>query len=85
MAEAVYALCALTSAACAMLLVRSHRKDRLRLLFWSATCFVGLTVNNLIVFVDLVIVPDVDLSMVRSVVALAGLSALLFGLVWNSR
>jgi hypothetical protein len=85
MAEAVYALCALTSAACAVLLVRSHRKDRLRLLFWSATCFVGLTVNNLIVFVDLVIVPDVDLSMVRSVVALASLSALLFGLVWNSR
>jgi hypothetical protein len=85
MAEAIYALCALTSAACVVLLVRSHRHDRLRLLFWSAICFVGLAVNNLIVFVDLVVVPDVDLSMVRSVVALASLSALLFGLVWNSR
>jgi hydrogenase/urease accessory protein HupE len=85
MAEVVYALCALTSAACAVLLVRSYRRDRVRLLMWSAICFVGLVVNNLILFVDLVVVPDIDLQMVRSLAGLTGLLALLFGLVWDSR
>ena len=83
MAEAVYAVCAVTSAACAVLLVRAYRRNRIRLLFWSAFCFVALAVNNLLVFVDLILVPETDLSIVRSLVALMGLGALVFALLWS--
>jgi len=83
MAEAVYALCTVTSAACAVLLVRAYRRKRIRLLFWSAFCFVALAVNNLLVFVDLVVVPQTDLTAFRSLVALVGVGALLFALLWS--
>ena len=83
MAEAVYALCAATSALCAVLLVRAYRRNRIRLLFWSAFCFVALAVNNVMVFIDLIVVPQTDLSVVRSLAALVGLAALLFALVWE--
>jgi hypothetical protein len=85
MGEAVYFLCALTSAACAALLLRSYARRRTRLLLWCALCFVGLAINNGLLFIDLVVVPDVDLSLVRQVPALAGLLLLLHGLVWDTR
>lgn len=83
MAEAVYALCTVTSAACAVLLIRAYRRTRIRLLFWSAFCFVALAANNVLVFVDLILVPDTDLSAIRGLVALAGLGVLLFALLWE--
>ena len=85
MAEAVYVLCALTSAACALLLVRSYRRTRIRLLFWSAFCFVALAANSVLVFVDLVVVPQTDLVVLRSLTAMVGLGGLLFALVWDTR
>jgi hypothetical protein len=81
MAEAVYLLCALTSLACAVLLLRGYRSSRTRLLFWSCLCFVGLTVNNVFLFVDLVMVPDIDLRVVRAGTALVSLALLVYGLV----
>jgi hypothetical protein len=85
MAEAVYVLCALTSATCAFLLVRSYRDSRVRLLFWSAFCFVALAANSVLVFVDLIVVPETDLASIRSLIALGGLAGLLFGLIWDTR
>jgi hypothetical protein len=85
MAEAVYLLCALTSAVCAVLLIRSFRQNRGRLLLWSSLCFIGLALNNILLFVDLVVVPSIDLSIWRSSTALAGLLTLIFGLVWESK
>ena len=85
MAEAVYLLCSLTSIACAVMLFGGYRASRTRLLFWSSLCFAGLAANNVMLFVDLVIVPSVDLSVWRSGPALAGMAVLLFGLVWESR
>jgi hypothetical protein len=84
-AEAVYLLCALTSVACAALLLRGYLASRTRLLFWSSLCFAGLAVNNVILFVDKVVVPDVDLALFRNGAALASLVVLLFGLIWESR
>lgn len=81
MAEAVYLLCALTSVACAALLWAGYRRNRTRLLLWSAVCFAGLVLNNLLVVVDIVLVPQVDLSMARSLVAVASMVALLHGLI----
>jgi hypothetical protein len=85
MAETVYILCMLTSAVCAYLLLKSYRSTRTRLLLWSSLCFVGLALNNLLLFADLVVVPTVDLSIWRNLSALAALSILVFGLVWDSR
>jgi hypothetical protein len=85
MAEAVYVLCALTSIICAVLLFRGFRKSGTRLLFWSAWSFVGLALNNLLLFVDLIIVPTIDLSVLRAATALIGLMVLVFGLIWESR
>lgn len=84
MAEVVYFLCMLTSLACAVLLMRGYSRSRSRLLFWSAMCFVGLTLNNAILVVDLVFVRHVDLSTWRLVPAAVGFAALLYGLVWES-
>lgn len=85
MGEVVYTLCALTSAACAALLWRSFRRHRVRLLLFSTVCFVGLAMNNAMLFVDLVVVPDVDLALVRHTTSLVSLGALLFGLIWDGR
>jgi hypothetical protein len=85
MAELVYLLCAATSSACAVLLLRGFRQSGAKLLFWSGLCFAGLALNSMLLFIDLVVVPDIDLGLVRSGTALAAMVVLLFGLVWESR
>jgi hypothetical protein len=85
MAETVYILCALTSVACAALLIRGYRKARERLLLWTSLCFAGLAINNVLLFVDLVIIPSLDFSLVRSGTALAAMALLLYGLIWEAR
>lgn len=86
MAELVYLLCALTSVLCASLLLHGYLRSRARLLLWSSTCFAGLAANNILLFIDLAILPaTIDLSILRSAVALVALLVLLAGLVWESR
>lgn len=84
LADIVYGLCALTSLACAVLLWRGWRRSGARLLFWSALCFVGLFLNNVLLIVDVRVVPQIDLALVRTVPALLGATALVYGLVWDS-
>lgn len=84
MAITVYALCALTSLLCAALLFRGYRRSGARLLLWSSICFVGFFLNNLLLLVD-VNVPLEDLSIWRSLPALAGMLILVYGLVWETR
>lgn len=85
MPELVYVLCALTSVLCAGLLLRSYRANRSRLLLWSTLCFIGLALNNILLFVDLVIVPELDMSLVRAGASLVALVLLTIGLIWESR
>jgi hypothetical protein len=84
MATTVYALCALTSLACAILLLRRYHGTGVRLLLWAGLCFAGLALNNVLLFVDLGLVPEIDLATWRSLPALAGLACLVYGLVWES-
>lgn len=84
MAEFVYSLCAITSIVCAVLLFRGYRRSRTRLLFWSSLCFLGLALNNALLLVDLYVVPDIDLFVPRTGVALLGMGVLLYGLIWDS-
>ncbi len=83
MAETVYFLSAVTSLACALMLFRGYIRNRTPLLLWSSLCFVGLTVNNFLLYIDLVVVPGFDLSIGRSLSALAGLALLIYGLIWD--
>lgn len=83
--KAVYILCVATSLACAVMLLRNYLKNRTRLLLWSGLCFVGLALNNALLFIDLVVVPNVDLSVWRSLAALVGLLFLIYGLVWDTK
>jgi hypothetical protein len=86
MPEIVYVLCALTSVLCAGLLIRSYRSNKSRLLLWSTLCFVGLALNNILLFIDLVLTGDaVDLRLFRSFSALIALATLIIGLVWESK
>ncbi len=85
MPEAVYLLCAITSLACGVLLLRGWRARRSRLLLWSGLCFALLFLNNVLLFADLVVVPSVDLSLYRGLTQLAGGSPLLFGPIWDVR
>jgi hypothetical protein len=85
MATLVYALCALTSLACAVLLLRGYASSRARLLLWSGLCFAGLALNNILLLVDKRLVPTVDLSLWRTLPAVAGVALLLYGLVWETR
>ena len=84
MANLVYILCALTSLACAVLLLRKYGQSRVRLLLWSGLCFLGLALNNTLLFIDLRVVPAVDLSIWRSVPVVLGLGVLLYGLIWET-
>lgn len=81
----VYALCALTSIACAWLLLRGYARTHVRLLLWSGLCFTGLALNNILLFIDVRVLPDVDLSIVRTIPAVLGVLVLIFGLVWETR
>jgi len=83
-ATIVYGLCALTSIACAVLLLRAYASTRVRLLLWSGLCFTGLALNNILLFVDMRLVPEIDLSVWRTLPALAGVGLLLYGLVWDT-
>ena len=85
MGEIVYSLCALTSLACAVLLVRAWMRTRAKLLAWSSACFVGFTINNVLLVFDFVLFKaESDLSMARASTAFLSVLALVVGLVWSS-
>ena len=81
----LFLLAALTSIACMILLFRGYARTGVRLLFWSALCFVFLSVNNVLLFVDTVVFPvAVDLRLYRLAAALAGIVSLLYGFIWEA-
>jgi len=83
MAAIVYSLCALTSLACLVFLLRGWLASRARLLFWSALCFGAMTVNNFLLVLDMLVFPLADLSTWRQVMALLAVALLLYGLIWD--
>jgi hypothetical protein len=85
MSGIVYSLCALTASVCAWLLLLAWRRSRYRLLLWSSLCFMGLTLNNLLLVLDKIIFPEIDLSLWRLTTALVSLGVLLFGLIWETK
>jgi hypothetical protein len=78
MTEIVYVRCAATSMLCAVMLARGHRRPRSSLLLWSTLCFVGLGINNLVLVIDRLVVPTVDMSMVRAGSGVAAMALLIW-------
>lgn len=84
MGPVIYALSALVTFFCAFLLLRAYTQARRRLLLWSGVCFAILTVSNLLVFMDLVLFPAIDLYLWRLGTTAIALLVLVYGLLWES-
>jgi len=84
-APAVYILGFVVTLACGVLLFRAYSAVGKRLLLWSAVCFCGLALSNLLVFIDLVLLPNVDLYPLRLITAAASMMILLYGLIWEGQ
>jgi hypothetical protein len=84
LAGLVYLLGALVTALCAVLLLRGYARSRSRLLLWSGLCFIGLTLSNGLLFVDLRVFSEIDLYMWRLGTAAAAMLLLVYGLVFES-
>ena len=81
----LFLLAALTSVGCMWLLLRAYARTRVRLLFWTGVCFIALSVNNILLFVDVIVLPtEVDLRVLRLGAALAGIACLLYAFIWEA-
>ncbi len=80
----VYLLCIATSITCLVLLVRGYRRSGVKLLFWSALCFVGLALNNLFLFLDAIVFPDINFMPMRNLSTFLALVVLLYGFIWDA-
>ena len=67
-----------------VLFFRAYSRSGVRLLFWSALAFVCLSINNVLLFVDLVVFPEIDLRVYRLAAALIGVLFLIYGFIWES-
>ena len=85
MTGVVYVLAAGTCLLCAVMLFRGYARTRVRLLFWSGLCFIGLALENLALYVDVVVVPAYDISLWRRLPGLVAIILLVYGLVWDSK
>ena len=83
MGPAVYILSTVIFASCAILLLRGYRRMKQRLLLWSSLCFFGLATSNLLLFLDLVVLPEVNLYIWRLAAAAIAMVLLLYGLIWE--
>jgi hypothetical protein len=84
MAAVIYSLCALAALLCTILLLQAYLRGGYRLLLWSGLCFAGLTLNNLLLVADKLVLPHIDLSTWRTLVALVAMGILIYGLIWDS-
>lgn len=79
----VYILSTLTALACTFLLLRGYARSGTRLLLWCGIFFLAMSLENGILFYDRVIVPEIDLAILRQCVVLLGVTLLLYGLIWD--
>ncbi len=81
----IYLACVAASLVCAALLARAYFRARTRLLLWTAVAFGFFAANNMLLALDMVVLPDVDLYLWRQAAAGLGLASLLYGFVWDAR
>ncbi len=79
----IYVLCLVAAGLCTVLLLRGYRRSGTRLLLWSGLCFAFLSLNSLIVILDILIFPGRDLQLLRHGASLLAVGTLLVGLIWD--
>lgn len=79
----VYLLCAVTCAVCTYLMMRAYRRTCTRLLFWCALCFFFLTINSILVVIDVIPTPETNLLAYRQIASLAAVAVLIHGFMWE--
>ena len=77
-------LCMAASAVCAMLLARTYARTRSRLLLWTAISFALLTLNNLLLVLDMLVLRDIDLWPERAITFQGAMLVLLYGFIWEA-
>src|SRR5215204_5060062 len=77
----VYALCAMTSLLCCLMLALQHRRSPAPLLRQSAIAFFCFGISNILLFIDLIMLPQVDLRIYRNLASLTGVAILLVALI----
>ena len=83
MAEIIYLLCALTAALCTWRLLLAYKKTHYRLLLWGGLSFCILTLNNVILVLDKMVVTT-DLTTWRLSTSLLAMTIFLYGLIWDT-
>jgi Family of unknown function (DUF5985) len=81
----IYLMCVATSLLCAYLLARAYRRGRTKLLIWSALCFALLALSNLVLAADVLLLPTIDLTLLRLATSMAAVAVLLYGFIWEAR
>lgn len=82
-AEVVYIVAFLIALSCSVLLWRGYQRSERRLLLWSSICFLFMSLENAVLFVDLVLVQEIDFRLIRGLITLVGMCSLVYGLVWE--
>ena len=80
----LYIMSALASIACTVLLLRGFARSSSKLLFWSGLCFIGLSINNVLLVLDLLVIVDTDLSVLRLGSSLAAVLVMLYAFIWEA-
>jgi Family of unknown function (DUF5985) len=80
----VYILSAFTSLLSAVLLLRGAFKRRGGLLFWSGLCFLAMAVSNVLLYLNFIVFPEVDLIVVARLTTAVGITLLNIGLIWHT-
>jgi CRP/FNR family transcriptional activator FtrB len=81
----IYCLCVVTSVLCSYLLAHAYRISRAGLLLWSALSFALLAASNLILAVDILLLPTIDLTTLQLATAIIAVGVLLYGFIWEVR
>jgi hypothetical protein len=77
----VYILCAATSLGSAALLLRAALGNKAGLLFLSAFCFFAMAINNVLLYVNFVMLPEVDLLLAARLATVLAIVLLNIGLI----
>jgi hypothetical protein len=80
----VYILCAITSLGSAVLLLRGALSRGGGLLFWSSLCFFAMALNNVLLYMNFIVFPDVDLLLASRLATVLGIVLLNIGLIWHA-
>lgn len=82
-AASVYFLCLIASCSCAALLIRAYRRNRTKIVLWTAVGFIFLALNNLCLVADMVWFPSVYLLPLRQVTALLAICVMIYAFIWE--